>query len=125
MLDLPMSSFQPLPAIFGGNPCVVLLGRKHGLKLVVNDLFILSVIKQYNVSGVHCGICHISAICKANYKCTSPNKLVADIKRLSAAGLVTTKRIKLLNITVTVQGCLLLDGFEKLLSNYKLKGLPS
>ena len=123
-----MASQRFITAVIGYKSCLSVLSHRNGLKLAVNDLFLLEIIRDYNDIGVKCGLKHLEQVLTLVGRRTARALTQSDLARLTAAGLVVSRRApgwyKLLNLSLTISGIQLLSDFERLLSNYKVKGLP-
>ena len=123
-----MDSNKLILTIIGHNTALTAISRNIGVKLAKNDLLMVYQVLTFNQAGVKCGIKHLDEFCRDNGFTRDRGRIAGDLTRLVTAGLVTIYKPKawysLLQITVTIQGKQVLNDFNKLLSSYKVKGLP-
>lgn len=123
-----MAAQSILSGIIGLSTCIAGINKRFALTLAIGHLITLQFIRSYNVDSVKCGYIHIEVMFRLNSRRRSATDIKLIFDDLAAAGLLTwqrkgTKR-GLLGLTVTQSGLQVLNEFERLLRNYKVKGLP-
>ena len=117
-----------IPAILGAKPLVLTINKRYGVKLVLNDLVLLYLIKQYNKQSVVCGWKDIDRVFILNGRRHSFNTFSERRDRLVAGGFITCRNKSLpyvnLKLVVTPLGLIVLAEFDRLLLSYSVKGLP-
>ena len=116
-----------IPAIIGANPVVLTINKRYGVKLALNDLVLLYLIKQYNNQSVVCGWKDIDQVLSLNGRRHSFNTFSERRDRLVGGGFINCRSKSLpyvnLKLVITPLGLIVLAEFERLLLSYKIKGL--
>ena len=121
-----MQSNPILSSVIGINNCITTLNSRYKYNLTPAHLIALQIVLYYNSMQVNCTFAAIQLAMKLNGRYCNSNNMQRINTDLYNDGLLLRLLSggNRLNLQVTLKGKLVLNDFERMLSNYKIKGLP-